>query len=144
MKSKNKNFGKTNLFLGLFFILTLIGCSQEVPKSQTQIKNGRLYRIGESTPFTGYVVGKSREGYRSDLCTYKKKYVDGILKGKSKFWYPDGTLESVEPYENGKLNGIVVRYYPNGRVKAHMHLVNGERGGDKGEAFYSPEGKRIR
>lgn len=128
--------------MGLIGIVT--GCSPEVPKSETYLKSGLLYRKGDAEPFNGYVIGKSREAYRSQLCTYKKKYVNGVQHGRTQFWYPDGTLESTEPYENGLINGMVVRYYPNGRLKARMHLVKGERGGDRGEMYYSPDGKPMR
>lgn len=130
--------------LAFSLIGMMAGCSPEVPKIETHIKNGLLYRKGEDKPFSGYVVGKSREAYRNQLCTYKKEYKKGVQHGKTQFWYPDGTLESTEPYENGRINGMVVRYYPNGRLKARMHLVNGKRGGNSGEVFYSPDGKLLR
>jgi antitoxin component YwqK of YwqJK toxin-antitoxin module len=130
----------------IWFMLSaaLAGCSQEIPTSQTVLESGRLYREKDMKPFTGYVVGKTRGGYRDGVCSYKKRYKEGIQNGVTKYWYPDGTLESVEPYKDGRIDGIVVRYYPNGRLKARMHLVNGERGGEKGEAYYSPDGKLIR
>ena len=130
----------------IWFILSavLVGCSQEIPTSQTILKNGRVYREEDMKPFTGYVVGKTHSGYRDEVCSYKKKYKEGIQNGITKYWYPDGTLESVEPYKDGRIDGIVVRYYPSGRLKARIHLVKGERGGEKGEAYYAPDGKLIR
>ena len=138
---KNRQIRLIICFILTFFV---VACSREVPHIKTQKRGKLLYVIGESDPFSGYVVGKSKDGYRSVLCSYKKKYKDGLQNGKTQYWYPNGNLESIEPYENGKINGVVVRYYPNGRLKAHIHLVNGERGGTKGEAYYSPDGKKIR
>lgn len=132
------------LIIGFILSAALVGCSQEIPTSQTILKNGRVYRKEDMKPFTGYIVGESSGGYREVVCSYKKKYKEGIQNGVTKYWYPDGTLESVEPYRNGRIDGIVIRYYPSGRLKARMHLVNGERGGEKGEAYYGPDGKLIR
>lgn len=132
------------IILVLVLLGTMVGCGSEVSKDETYSKGDLLYRKGDPKPFSGYVVGKSREAYRNQLCTYKKKYKNGVQHGRTRFWYPDGTLESTEPYENGRINGVVVRYYPNGKLKARMHLVDGERGGDKGELFYSPDGTPIR
>ncbi len=144
-RAKRLIINRRSILLALCFLAGFISaCSKEVPKTQTRLKGNRLYLIGESEPFSGYVAGKSRDGYRSDLCTYKKRYKEGLQHGKTHYWYPNGKLESVEPYENGKINGIVVRYYPTGRLKARMHLVNGERGGPIGEVYYSPDGKKLR
>jgi antitoxin component YwqK of YwqJK toxin-antitoxin module len=133
-----------SLIIWLMLSVALVACSQEIPTSQTIFKNGRIYHAEDMKPFTGYVVGETRGGYRNEVCSYKKKYKEGIQNGVTKYWYPDGTLESVEPYKDGRIDGIVIRYYPSGRLKARFHLVNGERGGEKGEAYYGPDGELIR
>ena len=133
------------LLLILLLVLTVValfGCSKEVPKGQTYRRGGVLYEVGKTEPFTGYVVGKGREGYRSKALTYRKQYKNGLLNGKTQFWYENGKLESVEPYRNGKINGLVARYYENGQIKTYIHLVDGERGGYKGEMFWSGDGRK--
>lgn len=104
---------------------------------------GLLYRKGQLEPFTGYVVGKNREGYRSTTCRFKKLYKNGLLNGRSEFYYENGKLESIEPYKDGELHGMVTRYYDNGKIRSRIHFVNGMRGGDKGEMFWDRKGNRV-
>ena len=120
----------------LVAVLLFSACTLEVPVEQTIVRHGRLYTKKAPEPFTGFVTGKGREGYRSEVCTYRKRYRDGLLEGESRFWFPDGQLESIEPYLQGKINGIVTRYDKKGRVMARIHLVNGQRGGEHGEVFW--------
>lgn len=128
----------------LFTIVIFCSCSPEIEKYKTVTRGGLVYQRGQDEPFTGYVVGKGREDYRTTTCTYKKKYKNGLLNGDSKFWYPNGKLESVEPYHNGKINGSVIRYYKTGRMKARISMIDGMRGGNKGELFWDKKGKPIK
>jgi len=133
-----------NYLVIAFLCLLLIGCSREIPKSKTYVKAGLLYEVGENKPFTGFVVGKGREGYRRKALKYKKQYKGGLLNGETRFWYDNGQVESIEPYTNGKIHGMVSRYYENGQTKSYIHMVDGMRGGHKGEQFWSEDGKRIK
>ena len=130
------------VFLALLLAGSLTGCAKEVPKEKTYLRNGVMYEIGKNKPFTGYLVGKGREGYRSQRLRYRKKYKDGLRNGDTRFWYNNGQLESVEPYHNGKINGMVARYYEDGQIKTYIHLVNGQRGGYKGEMFWQKNGRK--
>jgi antitoxin component YwqK of YwqJK toxin-antitoxin module len=130
--------GKCILF---FTILMIFACQAEIPKSETIIRKGIVYQKGVEKPFTGFVTGRAREGYRPQIYRYKKQYKDGILNGNTKFWYPNEKLESEEPYVNGQINGIVVRYYRNGQMKARIPMKNGMRGGSAGELFWDKNGK---
>ena len=141
-------FGEFNLgsnFVIFFCMISLLtmGCSKELSKTKTISRSGLLYEIGSDEPFTGYIVGKSREGYRSTACTFKKQYKDGVLNGKSIFWYKSGKVESVEPYKDGKLHGVVTRYYSDGKKKAKIHFVDGQRGGAMGEIFWDKNGRVV-
>lgn len=122
----------------------IIGCQTEIPKSATVVRRGVVYQKGNKEPFTGYVVGRAREGYRDRIYRYKKQYKDGILNGVCKYWYPNGQLESVEPYEKGQLNGNVMRYFENGQKKALIPMKDGLRSGGAGELFWNKNGKLIK
>jgi antitoxin component YwqK of YwqJK toxin-antitoxin module len=136
---------KTINHLALVMLCFLLaGCSKELPKDKTHVKAGLVYEIGKKKPFTGYVVGKSREDYRRKALKYKKQYKDGLLNGETRFWYDNGQIESKEPYRNGKINGVAIRYHENSQVKAYIHMVDGMRGGYKGEKVWSEDGKRIK
>ena len=125
-------------------LILLMACTSEIPKKQTSVKSGLVYQKGSQEPFTGFVTGTSREGYRDQKCRYKKQYKDGLLNGRTEFFYPNGKLESIEPYKDGELHGIVTRYYDSGKIRARIHFVDGLRGGDKGEMFWDNKGKRIK
>ena len=124
--------------------LIFTGCTSEIPKSKTYVQAGLVYEIGKQSPFTGIVYGKRKEGYRRKPLQYKKEYKNGQLSGETRFWYANGKIESIEPYHNNQINGMVARYYENGQIKSYIHMVNGMRGGHKGEQFWSEDGKRIR
>jgi antitoxin component YwqK of YwqJK toxin-antitoxin module len=132
---------KCLLFLTVFMIFA---CQAEIPRSETVFRNGIVYQKGDNKPFTGFVVGRAREGYRPQIYHYKKEYKDGILHGQTKFWYPNGKLESVEPYVNGKINGNVIRNYRNGQMKARIPMKNGMRSGGGGELFWDKYGNLIK
>jgi antitoxin component YwqK of YwqJK toxin-antitoxin module len=122
-------------------ILTIISCQSEIVRSETVVRSGIVYRKGDEKPFTGFVAGRAKEGYRHQIYHYKKQYKDGILDGVTKYWYPNGNLESVEPYTKGKINGDVIRYYENGQKKARIPMKNGMRSGGSGELFWEKNGK---
>lgn len=130
--------------IALLTILMIFGCRAEIPRSEIVVRRGVVYQKGDENPFSGYVVGRAREGYRPQIYRYKKQYKDGILNGMSQFWYPNGKLESVEPYANGKINGDVIRYYRNGQMKARIPMKNGMRSGGAGELFWDKNGKLIK
>jgi antitoxin component YwqK of YwqJK toxin-antitoxin module len=131
-------------WLLFFTIFSIISCQAEIPRSESVVRRGIVYQKGDDKPFTGFVVGRVREGYRPKIYRYKKQYKDGVLNGTTKFWYPNGMLESIEPYENGQLNGSVIRYYENGQKKARIPIRNGMRSGGFGELFWDKHGKLIK
>lgn len=131
------------VWLCLFCCSMLMGCTSEISVKETRIHDSLLYQKGQEEPYTGYVVGKSRESYRRETCRFKKLYKDGRLNGRSEFYYDNGKLESIEPYKDGELHGVVTRYYNNGKIRSRIHFVDGMRGGDKGEMFWDRKGNRI-
>lgn len=134
---------RPGVFLGCFLVFFILSCTSEIPIQEVRVKRGVVYQKGSEEPFTGFVIGKSSEGYRDQKCQFKKQYKEGVLDGRSEFFYPNGKLESIEPYKDGELNGIVTRYYENGKIRARIHFVEGLRGGDKGEMFWDKNGKKI-
>jgi MORN repeat variant len=125
-------------------VAALFACSAKVNQSQVVHRNGLVYLKGTEKPFSGYVAGKAREGYRRKNFAFIKHYKHGRLNGVSKFFYNNGKLESTEPYENGELNGIVTRYYENGQMKARFSIKKGMRGGRTAEFFWDENGKLIK
>lgn len=130
--------------IAILTILMIFGCQAEIHQSETVVRRGVVYQKGNKKPFSGYVVGRAREGYRPQIYRYKKHYKYGMLDGMCEFWYPNGQLESVEPYKNGQINGSVIRYYRNGQMKSRIPMKNGMRSGDAGELFWDKNGKLIK
>ncbi len=128
------------LLFAAILIIQFAGCSTKIPKKETKVNNGVVYRQGESEPFSGIVMGKTLTQKREKL-TYEKRYKNGILNGDSKYWFDNGNVQRVEPYKNGKINGIMTTYYKNGQPKSKAHLIDGLRGGSSGEIFYVNEGQ---
>jgi hypothetical protein len=147
MMNMNDPLGKSKriiiLIITAMMAFFMMACAREIPQEMTLIRDGLVYVRGEKTPFSGWIVGQARTGYRRNTCRFKMAYKDGMLNGKSYFWYPNGKLESAEPYKDGQLEGIVTRYYDSGKVKAKIHFVHGMRGGFKGEIFWDENGNRL-
>jgi hypothetical protein len=130
--------------LPLFFMSGLTACDNEVSARDTVSRDGVLFLKGDDDPFSGFVVGKSSEGYRTQTCTFRKEYKDGILEGVTSFWYLNGKLESTTPYKDGKAHGYMIRYWDNGKPKSRIHFQNGLRGGTRGEMFWDRSGRKVR
>lgn len=116
-------------------VLLAAGCRSEITDTQTVLKDGRLYRIGDATPYTGRVTGTEKTGAHETL-RFVKSYEAGQLQGDSYYYYANGNIARKEPYRNGKVNGIASYYYESGRIRARVHLVDGLRGGEHGEAHF--------
>ena len=144
MKNKHSITILLLIFTIVFVLLNVTGCSKEVAARDTVVRGGRLYLRGGDEAFTGFVLGKSREGYRTQTCTFKKEYKDGLLDGMTYFYYPNGKIESKVPYEKGEINGYFMRYWENGKPRARIHFLNGMRGGAKGEMYWDNEGNKKR
>jgi hypothetical protein len=131
-----------SVILIFYSLLMLCSCTNnEISQTQTITRKGVLYQRGETSPYTGFVIGKDCEGYRGKTRYFKRQYKDGVLCGKSEFWHSNGNLEGIEPYKDGKIHGVASRYYENGKIRSRIHFVNGLRGGSKGEFFWDRNGK---
>jgi hypothetical protein len=132
------------VFFAILMCLAFISCTREVDERNTVERDGLLYEMGAEHPFSGTVLGRGREGYRTEAYDFKKEYKNGLLDGDTVFLYPNGKLESKISYKKGAINGFMMRYWPNGRPKARIHFVNGLRGGAKGEMFWDENGHQIK
>jgi antitoxin component YwqK of YwqJK toxin-antitoxin module len=112
-----------------------------VQHSEIYKRKGLVFKRNTEAPFTGVVVGKGRHSYHHQRLRFEKTYKKGLQDGYTKYWYDNGQLESVIPFRRGKIDGIVIRYYPNGNRRSKIHYVGGMRGGDKGEIFWSRDGR---
>jgi hypothetical protein len=144
MIGRNRKYYFPGFLLALLLMLGQIGCSQEVADRDTVLRDGVLYLRGADEPFTGFVIGKSREGYRTQTCSFKKQYKNGALDGITSFWFPNGKLESTIPYKDGEIHGFFTRYWDNGKPRERIHFSQGLRGGSGGEMFWDKNGNQVK
>ena len=62
---------RTLIALSFIAILLIVGACNGVPQAETITRHGRVYKIGDSQPFTGAVTGCAREGYRKKKLKYE-------------------------------------------------------------------------
>lgn len=81
------------------FLLTLTGCVKERVEdiSKLELRDKKVYVIGETKSYTGTFIGKDENG---------NLQIEGMVK-------------------NGKLNGIVKIYYENGQLCQELKYENG-------------------
>lgn len=96
-----KRLWGTIVFICMF---ALLGCGEirqeDIEKKQE--RNGLVYIINESKPYTGIFSLKQDNGQ----LLVEETYEDGKLEGVKKEWYGNGQPKSVEYYKNGKRDGV--------------------------------------
>lgn len=129
------------LLLLIFSIILLSSCyekEREVDISKKQERNGIVYIINESTPYSGKILRKYDNGQILLLMSYKI----GKLDGKYVHFYRNGQIYIDSEYKDGKLNGPYNKYHFNGQIVLETNYVSGEPNGIYLE--YSKEGKKIK
>lgn len=98
-----------------------ISCSNNYIKSSQVInKDGKVYKKGCKTPYTGGVIYKKDREY----------YKNGIPTGKWLTFYGNGKLKSIENWKNGKLNGKYILYNSEGNKTLQTYYINGKDSGE--------------
>ena len=68
------------IFLPFLCLLILSSCTKEVPSERLVERNGIVYEVNSTTPFTGTSVYDGRlEGTNSYRHDYKNGLLDGLL-----------------------------------------------------------------
>ena len=84
--------------LFIFCLVLLVSCSNEVPSDKLVYRNGLIYEINSTIPFTGSFVDYHDNGQISSKGNYK----DGKLDGLVEYFSPYGILNGIEEYKDGK------------------------------------------
>ena len=108
-------------FLPLIFILIFSSCSKEVSYENLSERNGVVYEINSSQPFTGVSVRYFRDSLLIDDLEDKKihrkiTYKDGIIKLYESF-FENGQVEEINNYEDGMMSGLQIKYFKNGQLE---------------------------
>ena len=91
-------------------------------------KTGKVYAIGEETPFTGTVKNykiPEEDGVFDGKISFKNGIIDGIVE----LYYPNGKLAKIATFKDGETNGIEKTYYENGQIKMEVLHKNGKKDG---------------
>lgn len=108
--------------LGLLFFQRLHLRPVELSRHELELREGRLYRTGESRPFDGFLV----ERYPDGALLSRSAIVNGQLEGPSEGWYTNGQLQIRETYRQGLADGLRIKWYPEGTTQSVAHLVRGQ------------------
>ena len=118
---------KKNVLILIMFLLTLTSCGKEriEDNSKREIKNDKIYVIGENKPYTGAFIKKYENGDLAKINRFK----NGILHGKQETYYKNGQLALIDTYKNGQLDGAHKSYYENGNLKTEGMYKDGREDG---------------
>lgn len=110
----------------------LVGCSPEpaavlpeVPRASLALKDGKLFRPGQSAPFTGTVV----EHYAPKQLQSRSVVSNGVLHGLSEGWHTNGVRQVEEHFVHGVSEGVRLKWYPNGAKLSEANIVGGKLNG---------------
>ena len=118
---------KKILLILIMFLLTLTSCGKEriEDMSKLELRDGKIYVIGENKPYTGTFTEK----YENGNLGKKKNYKNGLRHGKQETYYRNGQLALLNTYKNGQLDGLHKSYYENSNLKTEATYKNGKDDG---------------
>jgi antitoxin component YwqK of YwqJK toxin-antitoxin module len=94
----------------------------EIPLGRLTLKDGKLYRPSEKTPFTGFVI----EYYPGHVIKSRAQVTDGKLHGLSEGWHTNGLLQVQEHFVQGVSHGERTKWHPNGKKQSTASIIDGK------------------
>ena len=118
---------KKNVLILIMFLLTLTSCGKEriEDMSKLELRDGKIYVIGENEPYTGTFIKKFENGNLRKIAEFK----NGVPHGKEETYDKNSQLLLLNTYKNGQLNGPYNSYYENGNLKTEATYRNGKEDG---------------
>ena len=118
---------KKNVLILIMFLLTLTSCGKEriEDMSKLELRDGKIYVIGENKPYTGTFIKKFENGNLRKIAEFK----NGVPHGKEETYDKNSQLLLLNTYKNGQLNGPYNSYYENGNLKTEATYRNGKEDG---------------
>lgn len=120
-------------FFALIIIasIALLGCSKTVNTDQLLYRNGLVYEVNKTTPFTG------KEIAIIDGIKYREThYVSGIIDGQEKIWYENAQLKEVSNYNSGILVSFE-HWFSNGQASSSIQFDSMSRWIGENKHWYS-------
>ena len=118
---------KKNVLILIMFLLTLTSCGKEriEDMSKLELRDGKIYVIGENKPYTGTFIKKFENGNLRE----EKNYKNGLRHGKQEIYDRSGQLLLLDTYKNGQKDGPHRGYYENGNLQTEAMYKNGKNDG---------------
>ena len=98
---------------------------READRDDLVLGDGRLYRKGESAPFTGALV----ERYPSGILKSRSLLLGGLLDGISEGWHTNGQIQVREYFKRGVSHGLRTKWYEQGALMSETMIRDGEHHG---------------
>ena len=114
------------IFLPFLCLLILISCSKEVPSNKLVERNGIVYEVNSTTPFTGTSV---YDGHLEGTNSYRHDYKEGLLDGMIEVFYDNGQISVSSDYRKGLNHGPRVTYHENGQLETKVNYKDGKKDG---------------
>ena len=94
----------------------------EVPRIELELRSARLYRIGATNPFHGWLVEFHRSGSRLS----RSAVTNGQLHGLSQGWHTNGQLQVNEQFVEGVSQGRRTKWSAGGAKLSEASIVDGQ------------------
>lgn len=105
---------------------TMIACDgqkEQTKLNQLQNRNGIIYSVNKTKPFTGNAKSYYKNGQVKDDLNFR----DGKQNGLQEIYYENGQIGAIYKVKDGKLNGVQKEYDINGALKAEVTFKDGEK-----------------
>ena len=106
-------------------LVLLVSCTNEVTSERLVVRNGIVYEVNSTTPFTGTSVHNSEEW--SLFLRYD--YKDGLQDGLSESFYENGQILLRSYYRKGVEHGLTESFHENGQMDTIENYIEGKRDG---------------
>ena len=93
----------------------------EARRDSLKLRDGLLYRPGETQPFTGSMT----EYYPDGTLQSRSVVCNGLLHGVSEGWYTNGQRQVLEHFVAGVAHGPRTKWRPDGQKLSEAEVVDG-------------------
>jgi antitoxin component YwqK of YwqJK toxin-antitoxin module len=97
----------------------------EVLRSELILRDGRLFCMQGTNPFTGLMV----EYYPDHVLRSRSMISNGLLQGLSEGWHTNGQLEVQEYFRDGVSHGLRTKWYSDGARMSEGTIIAGKHHG---------------
>ena len=94
----------------------------EVPRAELELRQGRLFRVGQAGPFSGVMT----EVYSNGAVKSRSQVVRGLIEGVSEGWHTNGQYAVKEHFHEGVSHGLRTKWYASGAKMSEVMIVRGK------------------